>query len=910
MWFFLFPKSALATNIGQFSAEVWVKPTNSIASQAILGKAEEMRIFTDSSGYAGCQIKVTSWQTAATATTNALTINSWNHVACTYDKANIKVFVNGVQVATQAQTSAPDDTANAILLGQDSSASTPYSNLTGVVDNFQFYNYARSAKQIVEDMLGSPKPVAAGGNAGQGAVGYWKFDEGQGTTANNSGSQGPTLQGTLTSMASPATSTSGWSQSGKFGRGLVFDGTDDYADMGDPSNGSLDFGTSSFSLSAWVKTSSTGYKRIISKGHYGWTDGYLLQLYDSSGFISTGIGAGGTQANSLFFYSGTAVNDGNWHHVISTFDWLTKQARIYIDGKPSTLTKYTGTCGTVSGIYIDFSACTSLTASSTTSFNIGRWSGGSEYWNGQIDEVKIYPYAFTADEVKLDYNRSSSMVLGSLSDNSSYEKNAANQEYCIPGDSTSCTAPVGRWDFEEGSGSTVYDRSGNANNGTWNGTGSPHWTNGKYGKAGNFNGSDDYVQANDATNLDLSSAFTLSAWINPTTTNTQAIIYKGLGCSTWSAYYLAIGDIEGSSPTGTANKINFAFRTANAQAWNLVSQSSTLNTNRWTHAEGTYDGSTLRLYINGVLDNSASTSGSAYNSAEKLYLGQDPGCSGRGKFTGQIDQVRIYNYARSAAQIAWDYNRGAPVGHWKFDECQGSVANDSSGNSNTGTITIGASGTQTAVGTCTGSANTAWKDGATGKFNSSLDFDGTDDYVDLGDLSSTESQSAITWSLWMRPSSLQTLRCLICKFNNGDTQMSWAVENSTDSLGGSDDVIVGIPTSTTDGSTFGYTTSNVLSANTWKHIVAVFDGQQSGNANRLKIYADGVQQTLTFSGTIPATTQATTSNARIGSSSDGARLFPGQIDDVRVYNYALTPLQVRLLYNNGAVNFSPSTGAP
>src|SRR3989344_3008856 len=129
-------KPVFAANSGPFTAEVWVNPTTSNASKAILGKAEELRIFTDASGYVGCQIKASTWQTAAQATTTALSLNTWAHVSCAYDKANIKVYVNGVQVATTAQTSAPDDTSAVFRLGQDDSASTPYANLAGVVDDF------------------------------------------------------------------------------------------------------------------------------------------------------------------------------------------------------------------------------------------------------------------------------------------------------------------------------------------------------------------------------------------------------------------------------------------------------------------------------------------------------------------------------------------------------------------------------------------------------------------------------------------------------------------------------------------------------------------------------------------------------------------------------------------------------
>jgi hypothetical protein len=102
-------------------------------------------------------------------------------------------------------------------------------------------------------------------------------------------------------------------------------------------------------------------------------------------------------------------------------------------------------------------------------------------------------------------------------------------------------------------------------------------------------------------------------------------------------------------------------------------------------------------------------------------------------WNGSIDQVRIYDYARTSAQVAWDYNRGKPVAHWKFDECQGGTAYDSSGNANNGTITIGATVPQTVLGTCeTPTDNSgAWYNGVGGKVNSSMSFDGSDDYVSV-----------------------------------------------------------------------------------------------------------------------------------------------------------------------------------
>lgn len=179
-----------------------------------------------------------------------------------------------------------------------------------------------------------------------------------------------------------------------------------------------------------------------------------------------------------------------------------------------------------------------------------------------------------------------------------------------------------------------------------------------------------------------------------------------------------------------------------------------------------------------------------------------------------------------------------------------------------------------------------------------LSFDGTDDRLILGDTSQVESQAAISCTLWVRPTSLETLRALVAKFNSDNTQTSWIVETGTAGLGDSNDVIAAISTTATDGNTYGYTTANILANGTWTHIAMVFDGRQTGNANRLKIYANGIQRTLTFSGTIPASTQATTSNLNVAATSNGARYFNGIVDDIRIYNRALTHLEVRLAYEN------------
>lgn len=86
----------------------------------------------------------------------------------------------------------------------------------------------------------------------------------------------------------------------------------------------------------------------------------------------------------------------------------------------------------------------------------------------------------------------------------------------------------------------------------------------------------------------------------------------------------------------------------------------------------------------------------------------------------------------------------------------------------------------------------------------------------------------------------------------------------------------------------GYTAAGVISPGNWYHVAAVFDGTQTGNANRLKIYLNGVQQSLSFNGTIPATTSSLLANQGFYAGSNVNDGHIDHIDEVRVWNAALS----------------------
>ena len=474
-------------------------------------------------------------------------------------------------------------------------------------------------------------------------------------------------------------------------------------------------------------------------------------------------------------------------------------------------------------------------------------SRASSYsYTGLIDEVKIYNYALSSDEVKTDYNAGASFVFGKSAQ--TIGATTTSLDYCIPGDTTACSAPVAEWKMDEKTGVNVYDTSGNGNTGTvTNAT----WTNGKIGAALNFDGNGDYVVS--ATNPSTSQVFTTSFWFNTSTPSTNMYLLDRGGNIHWFELY------NSKLRSGTS-------------ASNYSDSTTTILANTWYFATMTYDETNVKQYINGIQQFNVA-GGNVAPSGLQLSRYYNGGTY----FNGKIDQVRIYNYARTPAQVAYDYNKGGPVGWWKMDECQGTQIADWSGNANHGTLSIGASGTQNSVGTCSVGTSAAWTNGATGKWNASLNFDGTDDLVTIGNGSPLNTD-----------------------FTNL-TLATWVYSNGT---GGSDAQITGKGTTVyglthhTDGKIWFYINNGgnalttALSTGALHHDVATFK-----NGTTMKIYMDGVYKTQRTSTSASTGTGGTFTIA--GATSD----FNGQIDDVRIYNYALTATQVKTLYNGGAVNF-------
>jgi len=405
---------------------------------------------------------------------------------------------------------------------------------------------------------------------------------------------------------------------------------------------------------------------------------------------------------------------------------------------------------------------------------------------------------------------------------------------------------VGYWGFEEGSGTLAHDGSNYANDGVL--TSGPSWTKGKVGGALSFDGSNDYVDAGNNDSLkNITTAVTVEAWAKRTAAAAwHSIVSKNTASDDRDSYRLM------SDPSGIPSIDIFA----NTAVGTAMTQDV------WYHLVGTWDkndSGTIRFYQDGVLKNTGTYTGNLDATTVSLSIGRDN--NGALFFPGLIDEVRIYNRALSNTEVRYHYNKGGPVAQWKFDEGEGRTAYDSTDNNNDGTLVLAGSAT-----------SSAW---VAGKSGSALSFDGVNDYVNAGSGTSLDIANTITVSMWVKVNSVTSWSEFYCK---GYTSLRMDASSNfqfNPKISGTERPL---------------SSGEVFNLNQWYHVVGTFDGTAR------KIYVNGVLKNSNsdYSGTLQ-----TGGNAYIGTQCDITNYFNGLIDDVRIYNYARTPEQIRTDYNAG-----------
>ena len=202
---------------------------------------------------------------------------------------------------------------------------------------------------------------------------------------------------------------------------------------------------------------------------------------------------------------------------------------------------------------------------------------------------------------------------------------------------------IAGYPFEEGSGQTVLDLSGNGNNGMLLGNASRNIA-GIVGEAIEFNGSNSYINLG---SLDITSpTLSIALWFKADDFGTHdgRLISKATG-TTGSAHYWMISTIRNSGQ----HKLRFRLKTSNGGTSTLIG-STTLIPGVWTHVTAVYDGATMKLFQDGVQVGSLAKSGNVSTSASvETWIGANPGNTRY--FDGLIDDVHIYGEVLDLATI-------------------------------------------------------------------------------------------------------------------------------------------------------------------------------------------------------------------------------------------------------------------
>jgi YD repeat-containing protein len=503
---------------------------------------------------------------------------------------------------------------------------------------------------------------------------------------------------------------------------LSLNGTSGYVSV--PNSTSINV-SGPITIEAWIKvTAITGnYQDIVCRESWaqaGTGGGYefaitstgkvRLDLYQSHNQYTTVIGA-------------TTITTGAWHHVAGVFDG--SQMRVYLNGVLD------GSISTTSG-----------PASGTSPLNIGKSTYTTYYFGGLIDQVRIsaaalYSSNFTAGlgpanqtrafwkfngqttndfsanvnngilqcnatystDVPLDNNNSPTVSLTHPQSNTSF---AAGSTVVLDATATDSDGIISKVEFYQSTTLIGADTSvpytyswNNVPNGTYSLTAKASDDSGAVTTSNavtvnvldsvtfhslSLNGTSGHVTVPGSSSINISGPITIEAWIKVTaiTGNYQDIVCR-----------------ESWGQAGTGGGYEFAITSTGKVRLDLyqshnhyttVIGATTITTGAWHHVAGVFDGSQMRVYLNGVLDGSISTTSGPASGTSPLNIGKSTYTTYY--FGGLIDEVRI-----SAAAL---YNSNFAPGlgpanqtraYWKFD---GQTANDSSGNGNNGTLQTGA----------------------------------------------------------------------------------------------------------------------------------------------------------------------------------------------------------------------------
>ncbi|HMN49448.1 MAG TPA: T9SS type A sorting domain-containing protein [Ignavibacteriaceae bacterium] len=559
--------------------------------------------------------------------------------------------------------------------------------------------------------------------------------------------------------------------------------------------------TQQITLTAWVKRTRFGIDMIFEKGG-DWTLG-TCNYGMSLHYINNNM--------FYFFFSGgwrgtSGVNDYDWHHYAIVAQQGQQNPLLYIDGelKP-----------------IEFSEGASVInlASSSLDLHIGSQLGTYPYYGANIiDDIRIYERLLTEQEI-----------------------------YILAGNK----GLVAYFPFN----GNANDESGNGNNGiNHNGI----FSKDRFGNDNSsmlFSGNDSYVEGtNPGNNLPTgNSPRTITAWI------------KEYSFHPWGNNIFHYG-LDQAAPTNFHLYTTDVIRFGNGYDFGVVAGTTPIVDSTWHFVAGVYEGGSehiAKVYVDGKLDGTG-----VLSTEPNTILGSNwkigRFMTGSNNFNGEIDEVKIYNWALTETEIEKEYNltRKSLVAYYPFN----GNANDESGNGNHGTIT-GA--------LVTPAADRYGEEGKVYKF-------WYPDYVSVPTNSSFFTDE-FTVSYWYKVEAYWGDRCVLsCVGRNGGYQQPFS--------GTTFQYLFGYNFPTNSWFWTNYTVPNT--PNTWQHIATTYK-KTGDNASITKLYINGeLKSSDTYGNTIA---YPGSEIFYIGRNHSDLGLN-GELDEVRFYNKTLDDQEIKNLY--------------
>ena len=585
------------------TVEAWVNPADADTWQTVLLKERPggltyalYRSWAD--GAPSATVNNGGTRDVHTAAASPLPLNAWSHLAFTYDGGTARLYVNGDEVASQAVAGPLVTGAGVLGIG----GNTVWANefFAGLIDEVYVYNRALTPAEIQQDMeagIPDPEPVLP----------VLEFSSASYTVSEGT----PSLSVVVTRTGDTSSAS-----------------TVAYATSNGSATAGSDYTATSGTLSfAAGETSKAFTIPITDDAAVEPNETFNVTLSNASGAtLGPRTAATATIASEDVPPAPTVQFEGGSYTAgegVGTFTFTITRSG---DTSAASAVDYSTADGTATA-GSDYTA-----TSGTLSFAPGETS--KTFTVTILDDSLVEEN----EAVNLSLSNPSGATLGSPA----AATLTLTSDDTVPDPDPDPTAPLAHFSFDEGSGTTA---DGGPLDGTINGA---TWAAGRVGGALRFDGVDDWVSVADDPSLQLADAVTLEAWVNPADADSwQTVVLKERPGGLSYALYRSWAD---GAPSATVN---------NGGSRDVHTVGSALPLDQWSHLAFTYDGGTVRLYVNGEQVASQAVAGPLVTGNGVLAIGGNTVWPTE-YFAGLIDEVYVYGRALSQAEIQRDMNAGVP----------------------------------------------------------------------------------------------------------------------------------------------------------------------------------------------------------------------------------------------------------